>query len=278
MRGYTWITLGLVILLAGAGAAQNVPDSVLSNGRGSFDTSRLSWRSQIGAGERFDLLFFRGFLINTGREGAPDLVPGRTGTIQLGINLNLPIFLSDSLKRKKVTPNGEPAYRKFQQRLDLQFRLANSFYKLNFRQTEERSPFSNINTDTIIRELVRIPYVELGIGLNVSFHEQGILKKAKSHLEVGFMAGIRASRGVYKIRLTQEADNIIDDEQIFRAKFSPGEANPLRFERFGVYGNFSYSFVSLWLYYRLSGVFRPVAGEDIVSEPNRFEVGIGFHL
>lgn len=215
------------------------------------DTSQQYTDLNARAGERFDIVFGRSFLV-TG--SAPDSAPIRnqSGSVFIGFSYNL-------LVGKRLSFRAVPGV---------------NFFRAVYGQTDAKT-FPSPAADTTVIEKLRNTYLELpvGVGLALGRDEKGRLRTL---IEGGLSAGVRLA-STYRGRVDLPGGN----SQSVKLDQLTG------FESFRAtaWGRFTYRFLGLWVVYRLTDFFNsePVGSGFTLSgspgpEPGRLEIGLNLVL
>jgi hypothetical protein len=190
--------------------------------QGSIDSLKHPWRRAIPAGERFNLVFRRSFLLtNT----TPDTVPIRTalsGNYFVAGGFNL-------LIARHFTIRLQPGV---------------SFFNVAFgQQSRKRFPSKG---DSLQREKILATYGEGAVLLSWVIKRDEVTNKAVYHWDIGAQAGYNINH-VYRTVLERE------DGQVVKSRL-PGRwsLDPLRL---GLMSQINYKSVGFYAYYRLSQFF-----------------------
>lgn len=215
--------VGFLLVWAGArpaaaqgefGRVEQVPDT--------------NWRKQANSGERFDLVFERGFLIPTNQPDSVPLSIARSGSYFIGASINL----------------------LFAERWRLRIQPGVSIFKMTFQQSAGKT--YPTPADSLSEEKIRNSYIELPIGVAYVLNRDEQFRTV-SFLELGIRPGVfLASSYKWTTQLNGE-----------QAKVKLPLNDDFNWFRLGAYAKVTYRFLGFYTYYRFSELFQ----QDIESPP-----------
>lgn len=187
---------------------------------------KINPEQTISAGEKFDIIFQRGILVNVGMADSVPIDPTHSGTVSLGFSYGIPL--------------GRPVAFKFEPRV--------TWHTVHYKP-EPQKRFPSIGDSALVYEKHRNVYLEMGAGFKFNLIRNAE-NTVKLFLETGGFGGYQISN-FYKIR-TERLDG---NNEVFRhtAKYHTVEGTEKL--RYGLYGRLGTNWIALLVQYRLSDIF-----------------------
>ena len=198
--------------------------------------------------DRFDLVFNRGFLFNSGMPDSVPINPATSGTTFIGLSFNL-------LFNKKFAIHFQPGV---------------AFFKINYLQKNNKT-FPSSGDTLYAYERQRMYYVEMPVGFRWNFLRDTTKGRIQSFVEVGASFGYLIGSS-YKVRLDYQGQTAI-----LKIPDIPN-VNTIRA---GIFTKLNYRYFGFWAFYRLTDVFvksatytTPNGGQGKYPTISPIELGI----
>jgi hypothetical protein len=190
---------------------------------------RVEEKVRVTGGEKTDFILTRTLMV-TGMDSVPYDI-ARSGTYTIGVGYGIPI---GKVLELKIEPRA-------------------TWHKLYFKPVSPRW-FPNAAVDSsLVYEKHRALYAEIPVGLKLKLARNAV-EKYQLLLEGGFSAGINLGSST-KVRRLMPSPNDPDLEIKQTVKTNRiWELNPLRW---GPYARFGTRYVSLYAFYRMTGLYAP---------------------
>lgn len=213
---------------------------------------RVEDKIPVRWGEKFDVIFNRGALLNTSTPDA-EIDPTRSGSYGIGLGFGIPIGKTFAFK---IEPRG--TWQKLYYRMDAENKVFPT----------SNSSSANAGDTAFVYEKQRAFYPELALGFKVNL-VRNIDEQVRFYIELGAVAGYNTgSTQKFRYEIGASGEEIKTTVKSHRI---PG-LEPLRY---GAYGRLGLSWIALYAYYHLSDFFEPNATE---FRPSFNPLEIGFSV